>query len=143
MSLDDASWHLGAPSFPPSLPTQAGATHIGMFVAWAAFNNYLSEEMEDDLAEELAHLRQKNITPGAFVWKFMDGKFSEFDLNSEGADFAKDFYKEGSAGYFSAYEGLTRSKGYSEYGMPDDWVTYQAVAAVIDLRHRDWKSGLQ
>ncbi|MGN6118448.1 MAG: DUF7832 domain-containing protein, partial [Rhodanobacter sp.] len=34
MKYDDASWHYGG-DFPKDLPDEAGATHTGMFVAWA------------------------------------------------------------------------------------------------------------
>src|SRR6266404_3538306 len=34
MKYDDASWHYGG-DFPEDLPREAGATHTGMFVAWA------------------------------------------------------------------------------------------------------------
>ena len=34
MKYDDWSWHSGR-EFPAGLPPEAGAIHIGMFVAWA------------------------------------------------------------------------------------------------------------
>jgi len=34
MKYDDASWHYGG-DFPDDLPDEAGATHTGMFLAWA------------------------------------------------------------------------------------------------------------
>ena len=34
MKYDDASWHYGG-DFPSELSSDAGATHIGMFVTWA------------------------------------------------------------------------------------------------------------
>jgi hypothetical protein len=34
MKYDDASWHC-AGDFPKDLPEAAGATHTGMFLAWA------------------------------------------------------------------------------------------------------------
>ena len=33
MKYDDASWHYEG-AYPADLPPEAGATHIGMFLAW-------------------------------------------------------------------------------------------------------------
>jgi hypothetical protein len=52
MKYDDASWHYGG-DFPKDLDDMAGATHIGMFVAWCLLNGLggalHTEEFPEDL----------------------------------------------------------------------------------------------
>jgi hypothetical protein len=52
VKYDDASWHYGG-DFPKGLPQKAGATHIGMFLAWMILNGLSSEELmeEDDVLD--------------------------------------------------------------------------------------------
>lgn len=38
MKYDDSTWHTDG-DFPADLPPEAGATHIGMFMAWALAQN--------------------------------------------------------------------------------------------------------
>jgi hypothetical protein len=140
MSLDEASWHSSSSDFPSDLPAQSGATHIGMFVAWAALNNLLSESMEEDFSEALIDLRRKLITPGAFAWQFMNGKFSELDLNQQGLSFASAYYKGGSSCFLADYERLAKETENSEYRMPDSWATYESIAKIIDSRYSSWLS---
>lgn len=138
MSLDEAGWHFNSADFPGDLPAQSGATHIGMFVAWAAFNSLLSESMEEDFAEALIDLRRRLITPGAFVWQFMNGKFSEFDLNRQGLKFASAYYKGSPLCFLADYEKLAKESENSEYRMSDSWITYEAVAKIINSRYLSW-----
>lgn len=60
MKLDDASWHFSSPDFPKDMAAKAGATHIGMFFAWATLNDMLSDELKADLEDELKDIFQKN-----------------------------------------------------------------------------------
>ena len=50
MKYDEASWHYGG-DFPADLPASAGATHIGLFLAWMLIKGFASEELADDAAQ--------------------------------------------------------------------------------------------
>ena len=52
MKYDDASWHYGG-DFPADLPQAAGATHIGMFLAWLIRNDYASQELIEEAEDRL------------------------------------------------------------------------------------------
>ncbi len=80
MKYDDASWHYDG-DFPSDLPTEAGATHIGMFVAWGMLNGLAGELHTDEFPEWLAALQSRSTTPGQFVVTGSDEKFTdeEFD----------------------------------------------------------------
>ena len=45
------------------LPKGHAATHIGMFLAWAAFHNLVNDFHEQRSAELVARLRRREITP--------------------------------------------------------------------------------
>ena len=66
MKYDDASWHYGG-DFPAELPRSAGATHIGVFVAWALLHGLAGDIHLREFSEPLAQLRERKITPGQFL----------------------------------------------------------------------------
>ena len=55
MKYDDASWHYGG-KFPKNLPPEAGATHTGMFVAWALLNGLAGELYSTDFPDQIPKL---------------------------------------------------------------------------------------
>ena len=140
MKYDDASWHFGADDFPEHASPQMAATHIGMFVAWAIFRGLMSEEFIADFAAQVQTLKLKQTTPGLFVWQFMEGKFSTNDLSKPAQEFANVYYNvDRSPNYLSDYQALNRDRLESELLLPDDWVTYERVRAVIDKRFSGWR----
>jgi hypothetical protein len=88
MKYDDASWHYGG-KFPKDLPAEAGATHTGMFVAWALLNGLAGEIYSTDFPDEIPKLVSRSLTPGRFFLEACDGKFTDDDLNEEGNAFAQ------------------------------------------------------
>ena len=91
MKYDDASWHYGG-DFPKDLPPQAGATHTGMFLAWALLSGLAGEFHVEDDPEGIAALRARSVTPGAFFMSFCDGKFTDEDLCDDGNLFASKYF---------------------------------------------------
>jgi hypothetical protein len=136
--IDDASWHYEAKDFPADLPPAAGATHIGMFFTWLALHNLASVECELDHKERLAALRERQHSPGDFVWSYLDGKLSEFDLSARGLAFARWCYQGGGHTYLAGYEEMAKPSGRSEYYLPDTWQTYEVVASLIEARYAEW-----
>ena len=103
MKYDDASWHYGG-EFPKELPAEAGATHIGMFVAWALLSGLAGELHISDFPETISQLANRSITPGAFFLAACDGKFTDEDLNDEGNAFAKHYFDYDHGQYLEDYE---------------------------------------
>ena len=91
MKYDDASWHYGG-KFPKDLPMEAGATHTGMFVAWAFLSGLAGEIHVEDFPEDIPRLKSRSITPGAFFLEACDGKFTDEDLTDEGNAFAQAYF---------------------------------------------------
>jgi len=56
MKYDDASWHYDG-DFPDDLPEEAGATHVGMFLAWAITDDLAGELHLDDSQESIQKVK--------------------------------------------------------------------------------------
>lgn len=135
--LDDASWHYGG-EFPDDLPDEAGATHIGMFLAWALLAGLGAEEdpIFDD--EELRALRERTTTPGRFLISACDEKFVGEELSEEGEEFARGYYEER---YTGDYFDLLAEDLESVYHVPDTWETFDRLASLLDRRLAEWRAG--
>jgi hypothetical protein len=56
------------------LPNEAGATHIGMFMAWVIIHNLVSEDLQDEAIEEIERVKSHQITGRDFVVNVCDSK---------------------------------------------------------------------
>lgn len=139
MKYDDASWHSGG-DFPEDLPAEAGATHSGMFLAWALLSSLGGEIHAEEMPEGIAALEERSITPGAFFLKFCDGKLTDEDLNDEGNQFAAAYFDFENGNYLADYETLLLGRLPSLYHVPDAWSTYEALKPVLDQRLQEWRS---
>lgn len=139
MKYDDASWHYGG-DFPAGLPPAAGATHIGMFLAWCLLNGYVSDETADEWGDELQDLRERRVTPGSFLIGAMDEKFISDDLNDEGNAFAVAYYegKDNDSKYVDDYVATFDTSAAEIYGVTDTWEAFDKIAERISARHTAW-----
>lgn len=113
MKYDDASWHYGG-KFPKDLPPEAGATHTGMFVAWALLNGLAGEIYSTDFPDQIPKLVSRSLTPGRFFLEACDGKFTDDDSNEEGNAFAQAYFDFEKGHCIADYEG---SLGKSAQGI--------------------------
>jgi len=143
MKYDDASWHYGG-DFPAELPSEAGATHIAMFVAWAVLNGLAGNYHTEDFAEDLALLRSREVTPTQWFIRVCDEKFTSEDLNEEGNSFTTSYYGSGAGLHSSAGSYLD---DYSEafpsakelYDVEDGWASFDALAPRLSSRLEAWR----
>ena len=70
---DKAKWHYESKDMPKDLPAIAGATHIAFFVRWCVENDLMSREIEEDCAEELLQIKNKELDCRDFFFDDMDG----------------------------------------------------------------------
>lgn len=103
MKYDDASWHC-AGDFPKDLPEAAGATHTGMFLAWALLSGLAGSLHLEDSRNELERLKARQITPGQFFLHKCRGKFTDQDLNEQGTAFASSYFDFKHGSYIKDYE---------------------------------------
>ncbi len=140
MKYDDASWHYDG-DFPEGLPDEAGATHFGMFLAWLILNGMASDELLEDSAGEIADLKARKMTPGAFVMNVIDEKFTDQDANEEGNAFTLAYFQSKSGEYLTDYEEVLANGLPSLYNVSDTWENFDTLRPLIDRRYAEWKSG--
>ncbi|MDR2862082.1 MAG: hypothetical protein LBV07_05995 [Syntrophobacterales bacterium] len=141
---DDASWHYDG-DYPEDLPAENASTHIGMFLAWCINNDLISEELQEDSEEEIDDVKSRKMTGGEFLRQVCDEKFSDYDLNETGNEFAEDYYEDETAfsenykGYFDDYAEIFNTTGHDFYKLPDSWENYDLITPRINQRFREWK----
>ena len=141
MSYDRADFDYSTEREP--LPKGHAATHIGMFLAWAAQNDLLNDYHRQYSAELLARLRQRNLTGRQFFEAACKEQFAEKDLNVEGNAFAEYYYRlpDGERGlYFDDYKKALAAGLPSFWHVADTWQNFDRLAPVISRRFAEWKS---
>jgi hypothetical protein len=131
---DDASWHADG-EFPEDLNDEAGATHIGMFFAWAALSGLASDEVRD----ELQPLQERATTPGQYLLNVCDGKLDDSMLTPTGNAFAAKYYPDD---YMSDYTTPDFGDVPSIYHVEDSWTTFDQLSPLLDRRFREWQNPL-
>jgi len=139
MKYDDASWHSGG-SFPQDLPPEAGATHTGMFVAWAFLSGLAGELHIEDFPDDLPKLRSRAVTPGQYFLATCDGKFTDEDLNDEGNAFAQTYFDLEKGQFIADYEQTVGANLPSIYHVPDTWETFDRLRPIFDQRLSVWRA---
>jgi hypothetical protein len=85
-------------------------------------------------------LRQRATTPGAFLLRSLDGKFTSGLLTAQGNEFASSYYDFEKGEYLNDYE-TTLGKGLKDlYYVADTWQNYDQLKPVIDRRFAEWKA---
>ena len=139
MKYDDASWHYGG-NFPTDLPAEAGATHIGMFVAWAWLTGLAGEDVMDDMPEAVTALNERTTTPGKSFFDNCDGKFVDDDLNAVGNAFAVEYFDFKNGQYLNDYDELLTGDLPTVYHVPDTWESFDRLRPRLDERYREWST---
>lgn len=136
MAYDKAEWHYGG-DYPPDLPAENGATHIGMFLAWMVLHGLEGALHREEWPDALAELRARRISGRTFLMRQCDGALGENDMSAEGNAFAEAYYA--SDGYISDYKGALGGNMPTLYHVADTWENYDRIAPVIDRRFKAWK----
>ncbi|GAA2845593.1 hypothetical protein FB468_3007 [Leucobacter komagatae] len=135
--LDDVKWHTGG-DFPADVPASAGATHMGMFLAWAAQAGLLATEHEVGLGDTVTALRARTITPGTAIRTACDGVLSGELFSQRGGRFAEAYYDADEGSYLDDYADEFWDTGETIYHVPDSWVSYDRIAARVSERYEVW-----
>jgi hypothetical protein len=124
------------------LPQGHAATHIGMFLAWAAQNGLENDFHRERSAEALGKLRRREITGRQFFEAACKEQFSEKDLSPEGNEFAEAYYRNaaGEQGeYFADYRRVLAAGLPSFWHVADTWENYDRLAPEITRHYQEWK----
>ena len=138
MKHDDASWHSGG-DFPKDLSEEAGATHTGMFLAWACLAGLACGDLVEEMPDFLERLRDRSVTPGQFFLSACDGKFTNDDLNGEGEAFTVAYYDLEKGGYLTDYEATFGNDVPTLYHVADTWANFDRIAPLLGQRFAAWR----
>jgi len=141
MSYDRADFDYSTEEDP--LPKGHAATHIGMFLAWAALHALLNDFHEQHSAALVAKLRGRQLTGRQFFEAACNGRFAEKDLNVEGNAFAEFYYRTpaGERGtYFEDYKKALAAGLPSFWHVADTWENCDRIAPIITRRYERWKN---
>lgn len=119
---------------------EAGATHTGMFVAWALLNGLAGIIYIQDLPGEIPKLQSRSVTPGKSFLESCDGKFTDEVLNEVGNSFAQAYFDFEKGKYISDYES-TLGRGLADlYHVGDTWENFDLLKPVLDRRFAEWRA---
>lgn len=141
---DDASWHYDADNFPKDLPSEAGGTHIGMFMAWMILRDRIGDSLRTDSEAGLLAVRRRQKTGREFLFEECDEKLLPEDLSDEGNAFARVYYQDGKGmirpdGYLGDYERVLGADLPDLYRVEDTWESFDRLAPMIDRRFEEWQ----
>jgi hypothetical protein len=134
-----ADWDFGR-DYPEDLPADQVFVHCGMFLGWLIDNRLCSEQFENDLGEDIAAFRRREIS-GAKVLEANDGMLIDHMLTGEGNEFASDYFEHLSESYSHDYDRLLTTNLPSVHHVPDTWENYQLMRRRINERYAEWKAG--
>ena len=135
MRYDDATWHSEG-DFPKDLPSEAGGTHIGMFLAWAFSAGFVGELHIKESAEDLIKLNERKITGRDFLFINCDGKLTDDDFNEEGNAFASEYLEED---YIDDYASIVPNELETVYHLEDSWQNFDNLKVILDARLELWR----
>lgn len=135
--IDDVTWHTGG-DFPAGVSAAAGATHIGMFFAWAVNTGLFATEHEVGLGDTIAGLRARTRMPGAAILTACDGVLTGELFTPRGRRFAADYYDAEEGSYLDDYADEFWDMGETLYHVPDSWASYERIARRVSERYVTW-----
>lgn len=133
MVIDDAEMYFL--NFEGDTPTEAGGTHIGMFLGWAMLRGLASAEM----AARLPAFLSREQTGRDLLFRHCDGKLMASDLGARASAFAEHYYH---AGYLQDYLRMFQLKDDPFdllADVPDSWSAQLAVIERLDRRYSEWR----
>ena len=138
MKYDDAEYCFL--NFETDLENEAGGTHTGMYLAWAALRGLLDEGFHE---ATLAPLRARQITGSSLYFDRCDGKLMDDDFNDEGNAFTASYYGEHFvADYQRVFEKMMPNAGATTddfCSVPDTWENFDRLAPLLDQRYAQWQ----
>ncbi len=122
-----------------TLDNEAGATHIGMFMAWIILHELVADWHRHDSAEQLHAVKTRQITGAQFVIDQLDCKLMEEDLSELGNEFAAAYYATTYMRDYAATMAVKDDTTDDFCRVDDTWDNYAKIARVIDRRFDAFK----
>jgi len=121
------------------LENEAGATHIGMFMAWMILHEMVSDDARQSNAEALATVKAREMTGAEYVIDMQDCKLFDDDLNDLGNEFAASYYESGYYADYAEAMGVDNDTADDFCRVEDTWANYAKIARVLDQRFDAFK----
>ena len=122
------------------LPNEAGGTHMGMYLAWAASKGLLDWDFDE---QTLAPLLAREVTGSQLFFDRCDGKLTDDDLSDVGNAFTARYYEAHFvADYPRVFADQIPNGGETTddfCSVPDTWENYDRLAPVLDERFAQWR----
>jgi hypothetical protein len=138
--IADMRWGLKSPRFPPNLPPEAAATHIGFAFGWAIRRNLINEEFTAMFTSELVGFRELRLT-GPQMLVRLGGIIQADWLDIDAAAFLAAYCRKAGR-YIHDYVQSFPAEVYqsrSMYAVPDTWQNMEKVLPLLDSRFNAWK----
>ena len=135
MTYDRADWHHGG-DFPAGLPPEHGATHIGMYLAWAIKRGFVGSVHLENSPAAVDAVRAGTKSGRQFLMEQCDEKFWPEDLDDEGNRFTASYYESQYANDYAALFGNTHR---SLYMVEDSASNQSRLEQVLDERLAAWR----
>ena len=116
-------------------PTEAGGTHIGMFLGWALLRGLAAPSLQ----AHLPALRSGAKTGRSLLFEHCDGKLQTADLSERANAFAAAYY---GASYLNDYLRMFGLKDdpFDELAkVQDDRLAQESVCQRLDRRYSEWR----
>ena len=123
--IDDIDRHMGEAG---SIARAAGP--LGVYLAWCANLDLLSDRLKQSVAGEVVRLRMRDLRPVEFLIKATAGSLRREHLNEVGLQFTERYYAE----YLDDYAAALNLEASSVYDVEDSWANYDRVAPELTRR---------
>lgn len=123
--IDDIDRHVGEAG---SIDRAAGP--MGIYLAWCANLDLLSDGLKQGIAGEVVRLRMRDLKPVEFLIKATAGTLRREHLNEVGLRFTERYY----ARYLDDYAAALNLEASSIYDVEDSWDNYDRVAPELTRR---------
>lgn len=120
--IDDIDTHLVEAG---SIDRAAGP--LGVYIAWCANLNLLSEALHREHEREIVRLRMRDLKPGEFLIRAIAGTLRRAHLNDQGLDFSERYFEH----YLDDYAAALDVARDGVYNVEDSWDNYDRVAPVL------------
>jgi hypothetical protein len=123
--IDDIDRHIDEAG---SIDRAAGP--LGVYLAWCANLDLLSDRLTQGIAGEVVRLRMRDLRPVEFLIRATAGSLRREHLNDVGLQFTERYYAE----YLDDYAAALNLDASSVYDVEDSWANYDRVAPELTRR---------
>jgi hypothetical protein len=137
MKYDHPEHHWGN-GFPSDVSEDNAMTHMGSFFAWALGRGLVGDfhRAEDEMAETLERVANRQMSPRKYVITFCDSQFTNEDFTETGNSFVAHYYINE---YFNDFGKVFEGQFETIYHVDDNWENADKLAPLLNKRFDEWE----